>query len=727
MTRIVSLALLLTLALAATAAAAPSGVVISELRFRGPAGGNDEFVELANTTAAPVDVGGWRLVGCSATAPTGARATIPTGVSIPAGTRYLIANAAGSTPGDLSYATGIGDTGGARLESADGTLQDTVGATATVATCREGAGVPFPTANADSSFERAGGTQDTGDNAADLALRSPAAPQACGTACAAPPPPCSGAVVAIHEIQGPGLGSPCVGTTVTIEGVVTGVDDQIGQSSSGATFPEDAGVFVQEEAPDADPATSEGIFVGFVSGRPATLIGQRVRITGRVGEKFGQTQIAEAIGQEPTILGPGTLPAAATIDPADAAAQAVASDGSRAYYEALEGMRVRLATGTANSGGTTKFGELFLTPGTERKRVFRTDPAPALIATAADAGAGDPDNPAHPPAPSTTIVKADLFDRVDDLVGPLGFSFGNYKVLPQVGALPTVTKGPTRFPYRLQRTLGFRIASFNVENFFPAGGELDNAIVTPQEYAEKRDRIVDAVDRLLGRPEIVAVEEVVNKQILDDVAARLRGYTAFLEEGNDNRGIDVGFLVKRGVPVRNERQLGKDAPGSCSDVAGRLFDRPPLALDVGVGRIGFTVIVNHFASKAAPDSCREAQAAFVRDQVAALEADRRQAIVVGDLNAFEDESALGVLQDPTTTLTNLWSRAPASERYSFAFDGKLQTLDHVLITDGLDRWVTDFRYAHFDNDYYDRGAAGGGHKVSDHDPPVLTLGPPGWN
>lgn len=58
MTRIVSLALLLTLALAATAAAAPSGIVISELRFRGPAGGNDEFVELANTTAAPVDVGG---------------------------------------------------------------------------------------------------------------------------------------------------------------------------------------------------------------------------------------------------------------------------------------------------------------------------------------------------------------------------------------------------------------------------------------------------------------------------------------------------------------------------------------------------------------------------------------------------------------------------------------------------------------------------------------------
>ena len=29
-------------------------------------------------------------------------------------------------------------------------------------------------------------------------------------------------------------------------------------------------------------------------------------------------------------------------------------------------MRVRLAIGTANSGGTNKFGELFLAPGTRR-------------------------------------------------------------------------------------------------------------------------------------------------------------------------------------------------------------------------------------------------------------------------------------------------------------------------------------------------------------------------
>ena len=42
----------------------------------------------------------------------------------------------------------------------------------------------------------------------------------------------------------------------------------------------------------------------------------------------------------------------------------------------------------------------------------------------------------------------------------------------------------------------------------------------------------------------------------------------------------------------------------------------------------------------------------------------------------------------------------AEERYSFAFQGKPQTLDHVLLTRGLQSKVGDFRYAHFDNDYY---------------------------
>src|SRR4051812_21158827 len=84
---------------AVAAQAAP--VVISEFRTRGPAGGNDEFVEIRNSTAAPVEISGYGLLGCAAAsgAP-GNRAFVPDGVTLKAGQSYLfVNNAAGGYSG----------------------------------------------------------------------------------------------------------------------------------------------------------------------------------------------------------------------------------------------------------------------------------------------------------------------------------------------------------------------------------------------------------------------------------------------------------------------------------------------------------------------------------------------------------------------------------------------------------------------------------------------------
>lgn len=723
-----------------TAAAAP--VVISEFRTQGPQGGNDEFVEIANTTGAAIDISNWRLAGCaSSSGNASTRVTVPAGTSLPAGARYLFTNAAasgysGAVAGDATYTTGIANSSnsGLRIENAAGDVVDTIGNG--TSPCREGSGLSFTAfGNVDQSFERLGATatQDTDDNAADFTIRGASAPQNCGAACAAPPPPCGAppAITPIHDLQGDGDASPCAGLDVTIEGVVTGIDDEVGRSTAGSIFRDDRGIFVQEETPDGDPDTSEAVFVGYVDD-PAPLVGKRVRVTGEVREKFGLTQIDEAIGQEPAVLGDGTLPPPVVIDTTKAATQTVGADGTRSYYESLESMRVRLKQGIANSGGTSKFGELFLTPGSTLRRVFRTDAAADLIGTDADAGAGNPANPARPPAPSTTIVKADLFDDVRNLTGPLAFSFTNYKVMVQPGQKPAVRQGPTPFPAPVESPITpdtIRIASLNVENFFPEGGDLDGGPVTEAEYEAKRRSIVDAIKIRLQRPDVVAVQEVVDLTILQDVATRLGGYTAYLEEGNDDRGIDVGFLVRSSLTVDGVAQLGKTAtesiPGtSCSDISGRLFDRPPLELQLRRFGMRLNIITNHFSSKSAPDACRDAQAAFVRDRVAEIEAGPlgREAIVLGDLNAFEDETPLGVLEGPETSLDNLWDLAPEQERYSYAFQGKLQTLDHILVTEGLQDRVASMRYAHFDNDYFDRTPwRDYGHKVSDHDPPVLTL------
>ena len=41
--------------------ATSSTILISEFRTRGPAGAGDEFIELYNATAAPIDIGGWKI------------------------------------------------------------------------------------------------------------------------------------------------------------------------------------------------------------------------------------------------------------------------------------------------------------------------------------------------------------------------------------------------------------------------------------------------------------------------------------------------------------------------------------------------------------------------------------------------------------------------------------------------------------------------------------------
>lgn len=719
-----------------TASASENGLVISEFRARGPAGGNDEFFELLNSSAVDRDISGYRLQGCASSSGNPSdRATVPENTVLKAGQHYLFTNSggySGSVAGDQTYSTGVSDlqssnSSGVRVTYASGTVIDGVGSPNSP--CREGAGITTPTSNGENAFERKiDGTQDTDDSAADFEGPKASNPQ--NTGGGAPPP--GPDITKIHDIQGYGAESPLAGENATIEGVVTGVDDEIGSSfgpnNTIRRFPEDAGIFVQEEPADADDdaATSEGIFVGFVRDRNAYKPGDVVRVNGRVKEKFDQTIISEAFGEEPEIVGSTPVPDPVTIDVSRAESQ---NAEERPYYETLEGMRVELETGTANSGGTNKFGEVFITPGTERDRVFRTEVEPALIATDADAGAGDPDNPYRDPDGSTTEVEADLFDRVDGAVGPMAYAFSNYRVMIQPDDLPTVADTGVAYPYDDIAPAGgkqLRIASFNLENYFPVGGKLDGGTVSEEEFAERTARLTDAIDDLMERPDILAVQEVADLPTLQALASSLGGYTAYLEEGNDDRGIDVGFLIKDTVNVKDVTQYGKTAQGpagfDCSDVEGRLFDRPPLAVEVKTKGFGeFTVFSNHFSSKGAPDECREAQATFVRDRVAELENDGKRSIVAGDLNAFEDESALKTLEDGTTTLDNLWDEAPAEERYSFAFSGKLQTLDHILVTQGLQSKVDDFRYAHFDNDYYQREDPTDGHKVSDHDPPVLTL------
>ena len=96
-------------------------------------------------------------------------------------------------------------------------------------------------------------------------------------------------------------------------------------------------------------------------------------------------------------------------------------------------------------------------------------------------------------------------------------------------------------------------------------------------------------------------------------------------------------------------------------------------------------------------------------------------IVIGDLNAYQDSPSLSQDLIAGTSLQDLWFRAPDNGRYSYQYDGQLETLDHIFVDDYLSPLVKQIRYVHFDNDYAGVTDPNSPIEVSDHDPPVAVI------
>lgn len=150
-------------------------VVISEFRFRGPSGGNDEFIELYNRSCTPVNLAGWKMQGLSGTGSNWTdRATLAS-VTLEPGQFYLLANTASggyslSVPPDQTYTTGIADNRAVRLLNASGQVVDLVGFASSGQ--YEGRGLADgPTSSTglqQLSWKRIPAGRDTEDNLADF-------------------------------------------------------------------------------------------------------------------------------------------------------------------------------------------------------------------------------------------------------------------------------------------------------------------------------------------------------------------------------------------------------------------------------------------------------------------------------------------------------------------------------------------------------------------------------
>ncbi len=131
--------------------------------------------------------------------------------------------------------------------------------------------------------------------------------------------------------------SPLRGQIVTVEAIVVG-DFQNGDADTKRNL---GGFFLQEEDADADadPGTSEGIFVFDNAFGTNVNIGDRVRVTGTVTENFGSTQLS-TITAVTVVSSDNTLPTAAVINLPAAGTSRAQSGLYQADLEAFEGMLV---------------------------------------------------------------------------------------------------------------------------------------------------------------------------------------------------------------------------------------------------------------------------------------------------------------------------------------------------------------------------------------------------
>lgn len=179
---------------------ASNHLVISEVATHGATDANDEFVELYNPTAAPLDLAGYVVQYRSATGTTwSTKATLPAGTSLAPGHYFLITSKSYTTtavPGDLPLTTDLSLAAAAgHVRVADAAAHEVdklgYGSTATApegaAIVASGTGVTYErkaSASATASSmgpggadEKKGNGRDSDDNSQDFVVRSQRDPQ----------------------------------------------------------------------------------------------------------------------------------------------------------------------------------------------------------------------------------------------------------------------------------------------------------------------------------------------------------------------------------------------------------------------------------------------------------------------------------------------------------------------------------------------------------------------
>ncbi|MEM9928635.1 MAG: ExeM/NucH family extracellular endonuclease [Bacteroidota bacterium] len=524
-------------------------------------------------------------------------------------------------------------------------------------------------------------------------------------------------VFLIHAVQGSGSSSPVAGQDVAIEGIVVG--DFQGASGVGL-----GGFFVQEEDADADadPMTSEGIWVFDNSGVTDVAEGDRVLVTGMVQENSNLTQInVTGAGASVTIVSTGNpLPTAASLD------LPVAAESD---YEPFEGMRTELIDEAVVTEifNLSRFGEFDVAAGGRLEQFTECNtPDPVGVGpyedflnrnriTVDDGRSGDDNFPIQLPDGSTLTSSSNTLrsgTSFTGLTGILDERFGGYRL--QFTSFTSTTPSPR--PAAGPAVGGFvKVVAMNVLNYFTTFNS--RGANNQTEFDRQEAKIVAAICELDA--DIIGLAEIENngfgatgalQTLIDAIQAECGTQYDFVVNPNTGGdGIQVALIYNTAVVEES------GTAANLTDPAGFFgSNRVPLAqtfrvIETGNQNFGqqVTVCVNHWRSKGgncsntSPDddnggagSCngtRTAAATTILDWLTNTDPTGTgitDQLVIGDLNAYSAES-------PITTFTNAgWSNTvpdlagACNTSPSFVFFGEWGSLDHALASPSLAAKVT---------------------------------------
>ena len=282
--------------------------------------------------------------------------------------------------------------------------------------------------------------------------------------------PATAPLTAISAVQGTGNLSPLAAQNVTVRGVVVGEFQNTGTTSTRLN-----GFFVQQAVPDADPLTSEGIFVFAPDNATRVKAGDFVQVSGLVAE-FGQSSGASAAPDSITqITGSTTAPVVISVCGGGvtlAATQVTLPAANSSALERYEGMLVEFSQTLAVTElfELGRFGQMALALGGRQfhpnnGNVVATNAQNLLARIVLDDGSSR-QNPN--PIPYLSALDATgtrrMGDQVQKVTGVLSHNFGTYRVHPT--AAPAFANVNLRQASAPLVNGSLKVASFNVLNYF---------------------------------------------------------------------------------------------------------------------------------------------------------------------------------------------------------------------------------------------------------------------